>query len=95
MNNTNRLFDDISKLVSDTVLVAQNIKVELDEVIQNQAEKAVNYLNLVPREHFDIVQEMAEKARLENEKLTKKLQEIEEKFDQFIKQNNEASKKED
>jgi BMFP domain-containing protein YqiC len=66
---TNRFFDEIGRLMNDAAGAAQGMKREVDTVIRAQAEKILNDLDIVKREEFEAVKEMARLAREENEAL--------------------------
>ena len=66
---TNRFFDEIGRLMNDAAGAAQGMKREVDTVIRAQAEKILNDLDIVKREEFEAVKDMARLAREENEAL--------------------------
>lgn len=76
---TNRFFDEIGRLMNDAAGAAQGMKREVDSVIRNQAEKILNDLDLVKREEFEAVKEMARLAREENEALKARIAALEAK----------------
>ncbi len=65
----NRFFDEIGRLMNDAAGAAQGAKREFDSVIRNQAEKILRDLDIVKREEFEAVKDMARLAREENEAL--------------------------
>ena len=65
----NRFFDEIGRLMYDAAGAAQGAKREFDSVIRNQAEKILRDLDIVKREEFEAVKDMARLAREENEAL--------------------------
>jgi BMFP domain-containing protein YqiC len=79
---TNRFFDEIGRLMNDAAGAAQGVKREVDTVIRAQAEKILNDLDIVKREEFEAVKEMARLAREENEALKARLAVLEGKFGQ-------------
>jgi BMFP domain-containing protein YqiC len=80
MNTTStKFFDELAKLMSNASGAAQGVRKEIDSLVQSQVERILNNLNVVKREEFDVVREMAEKARAENESLSKRLVELESK----------------
>jgi BMFP domain-containing protein YqiC len=82
MNTTSsRFFDELAKLMTNASGAAQGVRKEVDTLLQTQVERVLNNLNVVKREEFDVVKDMAEKARLENEKLAARLAEVEAKLD--------------
>ena len=66
---SNRFFDEMARLVNDATGAAQGFKREVDTVIKHQAEKFLNDMDLVKREEFEAVKEMARIAREENDAL--------------------------
>ena len=74
---SNRMFDEMARLMGDAASVAQGVRREAETVFRSQMERFVNDLDLVKREEFDVVREMASKAAAENEKLKKRVAELE------------------
>jgi BMFP domain-containing protein YqiC len=66
---TNRFFDEIARLMNDAAGAASGVRREVETVIRNQAERILRDLDLVKREEFEAVKEMARLAREENEAL--------------------------
>jgi BMFP domain-containing protein YqiC len=66
---SNRLFDEFARLMNDAAGVASGVRREVDTMVRNQAEKWLRDLDLVKREEFEAVKEMARLAREENEAL--------------------------
>ncbi|MCX5495183.1 accessory factor UbiK family protein [Kaistia dalseonensis] len=77
---SNRLFDEFAKLMTDAAGVAQGVKREAETVMKHQAERFFSDMDFVKREEFDVVREMAQKARAENEALAAKVAELEAKL---------------
>ena len=77
---SSRFFDEIAKLMSSASGAAQGVRKEVDTMVQNQVERVLNNLNVVKREEFDVVRDMAEKARIENEKLSQRIADLEKKL---------------
>ena len=74
---SNRFFDEIGRLMNDTAGVAQGLKREVDAVVRHQAEKILRDLDLVKREEFEAVKEMARLAREDNETLKERIAALE------------------
>src|ERR1700720_4349350 len=66
---SNRFFDEIGRLMNDAAGAAQGVKREVDTVMRNQAERILRDLDIVKREEFEAVKEMARLAREESEAL--------------------------
>ena len=73
-----RFFDELAKMMTNAAGAAQGIRGELDTVFRNQAERVLNELEVVQREEFDAVRDMAAKARQENDELRTKIAALEE-----------------
>jgi BMFP domain-containing protein YqiC len=76
---TNRFFDEIGRLMNDAAGAAQGVKREFDTVMRSQAERILRDLDIVKREEFEAVKEMARLAREENEALKARIAALEAK----------------
>ena len=79
---TNRFFDEVARLMNDAAGVAQGVKREVDTLFKTQAERWLRDLDLVKREEFEAVKDMARLAREENEALKARLSALEAKLGQ-------------
>jgi BMFP domain-containing protein YqiC len=70
---SNRMFDELARLMTDAAGVAQGVRREAETMFRGQIERLVNDLDLVKREDFEVVREMASKARAENEALSARI----------------------
>jgi BMFP domain-containing protein YqiC len=77
---TNRFFDEIGRLMNDAAGAAQGVKRELDTVMRTRAEKFLRDMDLVKREEFEAVKDMARLAREENEALKARIAALEAKL---------------
>jgi BMFP domain-containing protein YqiC len=77
---SNRFFDEIGRLMNDAAGAAQGVKREVDTVVRNQAERILRDLDLVKREEFDAVKDMARLAREDNEVLKARIAVLEAKL---------------
>lgn len=75
----NRIFDEMARLMNDAAGVAQGVRREFDTLFRAQAEKMLRDLDVVSREEFEAVKEMARLAREENEALKARLDALESK----------------
>ena len=76
----NRFFDEIGRLMNDAAGAAQGVKREFDTMWRAQAEKFLREMDLVKREEFEAVKDMARLAREENEALKARLAAVEAKL---------------
>ena len=62
----NRILDEFAKLMTDAAGAAQGVRKEVEGVFRAQGEKLLNTMELVKREEFEAMSEMAQNARAEN-----------------------------
>jgi len=74
---TSRFFDEIGRLMNDATGVAHGIRREFDTLFRSQAERILRDLDVVPREEFEAVREMARLAREENDALKARIEALE------------------
>ncbi len=77
---TGKIFDDLAKLMTNAAGAAQGVRREVDTLVRSQAERVLNDLEVVSRDEFDVVREMAVKAREENEALAARIAILEAKI---------------
>jgi BMFP domain-containing protein YqiC len=78
---TSRFFDELAKLMTDAAGAAHGVRKEVETVMRSQAERVLRDLDVVQREEFDAVKAMSQKARGENELLSKRIAELEAKLE--------------
>ena len=76
-NGPNRILDEFAKLMTDAAGAAQGVRREVETAFRGQAEKILNSMDVVQREEFEAVREMAVKARAENKALAARLDALE------------------
>ena len=77
---TNRFFDEMARLMNDAAGVASGVRREFDTIFHNQADRILRDLEVVKREEFEAVKEMARLAREENEALKARIAALEAKL---------------
>jgi BMFP domain-containing protein YqiC len=77
---SNRLFDEIARLMNDAAGVASGVRREFDTVFRNQADRILRELDVVKREEFEAVKDMVRLAREENESLKARIAALEAKL---------------
>jgi BMFP domain-containing protein YqiC len=77
---SNRFFDEIGRLMNDAAGAAQGVRREVDAVMRNQAERILRDLDIVKREEFEALKDMARLAREENEALKARIAALEAKM---------------
>ncbi|MEQ1669242.1 MAG: accessory factor UbiK family protein [Hyphomicrobium sp.] len=74
---SNRFFDDFAKLMTDAAGAADGMKQEAQNLFKSQSERFLRDMDVVTREDFEAVKAMAQKAREENEALSKRIAALE------------------
>jgi BMFP domain-containing protein YqiC len=74
---TNRFLDELSKLLTDAAGAAQGMRREVETLMKAQGERILRDMDVVQREEFEAVKEMAAKARDENERLSARIAALE------------------
>ena len=69
VQTTNRFFDEVARLMNDVAGAAQGVRREVETLFRNQAERILRDFDMVKREDFEAVKDMARLAREENEAL--------------------------
>jgi hypothetical protein len=69
VQTTNRFFDEVARLMNDAAGAAQGMRREFETLFRSQAERFLRDLDVVKREDFEAVKDMARLAREENEAL--------------------------
>ena len=73
MQKNSQFFDDIAKMATGAASSMLEMRHEVERMVQQQFEKLSTKMNFVTREEFEVVRDMAQKARKENEALRKEL----------------------
>ena len=77
VQTTNRFFDEAARLMNDAAGVAQGVRREFETLFRTQAERILRDLDVVRRDDFEAVKEMARIAREENEVLKARVSALE------------------
>ncbi|WP_342641251.1 accessory factor UbiK family protein [Rhodoligotrophos ferricapiens] len=76
-NPSSRIFDEMARMFGTAASAAQGLRGEFDNLIRSQAERILNDLDVVQRDEFEAVREMARLAREENEQLQSRIAALE------------------
>ena len=79
MQTRNKIFDDISQLMTNAMGVAQGARDEAETAFKGMVDRWLADRDFVTREEFDAVRAMAQKAREENEALRARIEALESK----------------
>ena len=75
-----RILDDLAKLMTDAAGMAQGARREVETIVKTQMERLLSGMDVVKREEFEAIRDMAILARDENEKQAKRIEELEAKL---------------
>jgi len=79
MQTRNKIFDDLSQIMTNAMGVAQGAKDEAENALKSMMDRWLADRDFVTRDEFDAVRAMAQKAREENEALKARLDAMEKK----------------
>lgn len=77
VTTSSRILDDIARLATDAAGAAQGVRREVETVVKTQIERLLRDMDVVTREEFEAVREMALLAREENDRLAARLAALE------------------
>lgn len=77
MQTDNRLFDDIARAANGALGALSGVRAEIESQLRGFMERWLKSQDLVTREEFEVVKEMAARARTENEALATKVAALE------------------
>jgi BMFP domain-containing protein YqiC len=80
MQTSNRIFDDLAKVASGAASTLAGLKDEIDGLVRSRMERVLSDLAVVTREEFEAVKQTAVNARAEQEKLEKRVAQLEAKL---------------
>ena len=79
MQGNNKIFDDLSQLMTNAMGVAQGARDEAQNAMKGMMDRWLADRDFVTREEFDAVRAMAQKAREENAALEARIAALEAK----------------
>ena len=77
MQTRNKVFEDLSQLMTNAMGVAQGAREEAETAFKSVIDRWLAERDFVTREEFDAVRAMAQKAREENEALKARIEALE------------------
>jgi BMFP domain-containing protein YqiC len=76
MQKDSRLFEDFAKIASGAAGAAMDMKREFEAMVSDKIERFMGRGQFVTREEFEVVKDMAQKAREENAALKAELEKL-------------------
>ncbi len=77
MQTQSAFFDEIAKLMTEAAGAADGVRREAETVMRSRLQRLLSDMEVVTREEFDAVKEMARLAREENEALKARIEALE------------------
>ena len=77
MQTDNRILDDLARMAGGAFGTLNDMRAEIENLFKQRLERVLSDLDVVPREEFDTVKAMAEKARISQEALEKRVAALE------------------
>ena len=77
MQSQNRIFDDLARVAGGALSAVTSLKDEIEALVRDRMERFMSEGNFVRRDEFDVVRAMAAEARAEQERLMKRVAELE------------------
>jgi BMFP domain-containing protein YqiC len=84
MQTQNPIFDDLARLMTGAMGMAQGMQEEAKTFMRTQADKVVAEMDLVGREEFEAMRDAALEAKAETEALRTRLAELEAKLETLL-----------
>ena len=69
MQTGKRVLDDLARMASGAAGAAGAVRDEMEAMVRDRLQQLLDSMDLVRREDFEAVQEMAQNARMEQERL--------------------------
>lgn len=89
MQTESRLFDDVARVAAGAMGAASGLRGEIDALVKRRLERLLAGMNLVKRDEFDAVKEMAARARSESEALAERVAVLEARLAEARETNHE------
>jgi BMFP domain-containing protein YqiC len=83
MQTENRLLDDLARMANGALNTLSGLREEIENRVRERVERMLADMDMVPREEFDAIKAMAQKARAEQEDLAAKVAALEHRIDEL------------
>jgi BMFP domain-containing protein YqiC len=80
MQTENRLFDDLARMANGAINTLSGVREEIESRLRERVERWLAEMDMVPREEFEAIKEVAQKARAGQEDLAAKVAALEQKL---------------
>ena len=72
MSNKTKIISELSKIVGEAMGTFSGLKKEIETIVRLRVEKAINKMNLVRRDEFEVLKKIVEKLTRESAHLKNK-----------------------
>tara|TARA_B100000686_G_C16610591_1_gene873584 strand:- start:552 stop:812 length:261 start_codon:yes stop_codon:yes gene_type:complete len=72
MANKTKILSDLSKIAVDAMSTFSGIRKEVETIVSLRVNKAINRMQLVKRDEFEVLKKMVQKIAIEKDKIPKK-----------------------
>ena len=69
MSNKTKILSDLSKIVVDAMSTFSGLKKEIETIVRLRVEKAINKMNLVKRDEFEVLKKVVQNLASESKSL--------------------------
>jgi len=69
VSNKTKILSDLSKIVVDAMSTFSGLKKEIETIVRLRVEKAINKMNLVKRDEFEVLKKVVQKLASESKSL--------------------------
>ena len=91
MQTENRLLDDLARMANGALNTLSGLREEIESRVRERVERMLADMDMVPREEFEAVKAMAQKARAEQEDLAAKVAELERRLAELARRTGQPS----
>lgn len=91
MVNKSRFFDDIAGVAGGVISAAVGVREEINALVQSRVDEVLTRLQVVRREEFEAMRELATLARIGQEEAEKRLAALEQRLSTLEKTHQTAS----
>ena len=72
MVNKTKILSELSKIAVDAMSTFSGLKKEIETIVKLRVERAINKMNLVRRDEFEVLKKIVQRLTKENKNLKKK-----------------------
>ena len=93
MVNKTKILSDLSKIAVDAMSTFSGIKKEIETIVKLKVDNAINKMNLVKRDEFEVLKKIVQKISLEKSNLKKKRKSVKQNKNKKLNKKKKISKK--